>query len=108
MATIQEYFVAKLSRYNIELNDAEIQAALLDEGLVPSDEYTPGSAVAIKTAIVKLIPELLLKPDITEGGYSEKWDKGALKLFYSLLCKELGLPDILADPKPSLTFIRRW
>lgn len=108
MATVQEYFEAKLSRYNIELSDVETEAALIEEGLDPTAYFTPGSTIQIKTAIVKVLPELLLKPDITEGGYSEKWDKGAVKLFYSLLCGELNLPDVFAVPEPSLRVIKRW
>jgi|SRR5215217_9701761 len=108
MATIQEYFEAKLLRYNIELSEVETEAALIEQGLDPTSYYTPGSTIQVKTAIVKILPELLLKPDITEGGYAEKWDKGAVKLFYSLLCAELGLPDVFAAPVPTLRVIKRW
>jgi len=73
---------------------------LANAGLVAADTYTSFHNVIIKTAFVSIIPELLLRPDITEGGYSEKYDKGAIKTFYSMLCGELGLVDVFAVSQP--------
>lgn len=108
MATIREYIQAKLERYNIDLPEAELDALLIDSDLVGTDPYSTAAAKPIKLAIVKCIPELLLQPDITEGGYSRKLDKDAVIAFYSLLCKELGVENQLT-PKPTLKNIsNRW
>ena len=95
MATIQEYIQAKLIRYRIALSDVEISALIIDQGLNPIDEYTLENSTSAKTVIVRVVPELLLRPDITEGGYSEKWDRDGILAYYSLLCKEIGLVDEL-------------
>lgn len=103
MATIQEFIVAKLTRYNIELSDIELAAALTEQGLIASDEYSAAAARPLKLVIVALIPELLLMPDVTEGGYANKWDKVGIKAYYSLLCKELGIKDELAPARPIIS-----
>lgn len=108
MATIREYIQAKLDRYNIELSEAEIDAILAYNDLVGPDTYSSSASRAVKLAIVKCIPELLLQPDITEGGFSRKFDKAAVIAYYSMLCKELGVEDQLT-PKPNLKNIsNRW
>lgn len=100
MATIREYLKATLIRYNIELTDAEVDAALIDQGLNPVNQYTADASRPTKLAIVEIIPGLLLSPDTTEGGYSVKWDRAAVKAYYSLLCAQLGKPDLLTvQPK---------
>lgn len=38
--------------------------------------------------------------NVSEGGYSVSWNMDAVKLFYSALCRELGLDNVLyARPK---------
>ncbi len=101
MATIRETISATLSRYNIELSEAEIDAKLIDQDLTPTDPYSASASRSINLAIVSVIPELLLAPDITEGGYSIKFDRGAVMKFYSWLCSELGLEDKL-NPQPKI------
>jgi hypothetical protein len=102
MATIQDFVVAKLERYNIELTPVELEVMLTDANLVATDTYTSGHLVQIKTAFVSIIPELLLRPDITEGGYSEKYDKAAIRTFYSMLCREIGVPDVFEVGQPEI------
>jgi len=101
MAAIGEVIQAKLSRYNIDLTEAELEVAISEQGLVSSDPYT--SEVSTKTlkVIAGVLPELLLAPDITEGGYSIKYDKTAVLAYYKMLCADLGLPDKVS-PQPKI------
>ena len=101
MATIRETISDTLARYNIELSEAEIDSKLIEQGLVPTDPFTAEASRPVKLAIVGVIPELLLMPDVTEGGYSVKYDKGALMRYYALLCSELGIPDKI-NPQPKI------
>lgn len=101
MATIQEITQARLSRYNIELSEVEIVGKLIDQGLIPTDAYTATASKHIDMVFVSVIPELLLAPDITEGGYSQKYDKAAIMAYYSLLCSQLGIPNKL-NPQPKI------
>jgi len=92
-----DFIQAKLASFNVELSDIELKALLVDNGISEADTYETKAA---KTALVGIIPELLLKPDITEGGFSVKWDKGAIMNYYGLLCKELGLKNqLIEQPK---------
>jgi hypothetical protein len=108
MATIRGYISAKLERYHIDLSDAELDAILADNNLVGTDTYSSAASTSVKLAFVKCIPELLLQPDIAEGGFSRKFDKAAIMTYYSMLCKELGVEDQL-NPKPKLkNASNRW
>ena len=101
MATIREFIQAKLSRYNIDLTEAELDAAITDQGLVSSDQYTSSASTSSLKVIASVIPELLLAPDITEGGYSIKFDRAAVTAYYKLLCAQLGIDDRL-NPQPKI------
>ena len=108
MATVQEFIQSKLSRFGILLTDTEITILLTDNDLVGTDLYSSDKRIVLLTAVAGVIPELLLKPDITEGGYSEKWNRDGILAYYSLLCKELGIDNLLI-PNPTLTNISdRW
>lgn len=101
MATIREFIQAKLSRYNIDLSEAELDAAIQDQALTPTDPYAPEASKPTLKVIASVIPELLLAPDITEGGFSIKYDKGAVSAYYNLLCSQLGIPNQL-NPQPKI------
>lgn len=97
--TTSEFIQAKLASFNITLSDIEMEALLVDNGLTELSEY---ESKAAKTALLNIIPELLLKPDISEGGFSIKWDKGAIEKYYALLCQELGVQNkLIQKPKVS-------
>lgn len=101
MATIRETITAKLARYNIDLSEAELDAAIVDQGLVPTDEYSASASHKTKLVIVEVIPGLLVVPDVTEGGYSVKFDRAGIMAYYRLICSELGIPDKL-NPQPRI------
>ena len=108
MATVQEFIQSKLSRFGILLTDTELTILLADNDLVGTDLYSSDKRIVLLTAVAGVIPELLLKPDITEGGYSEKWNRDGIMAYYSMLCKELGIDDLL-NPGPTLENISdRW
>ena len=90
MATIRAYITAKLARYNIEIQADELDGEIVTQGLTPTSEFTAGAATPAKRVLLSVIPGLLLQPDITEGGYSMKFDREGVRAFYGLLCAELG------------------
>lgn len=109
MATIREVVESKLLRYNIELSEVELDGYIIDQGMNPGDEYTSDATLSTKLLYFALLPELLLAPDITEGGFARKWDRAAIKTFISLLAKELGKDDPFAVDTPTMTYIGdRW
>ncbi len=86
-----EYITAKLGRFN--LSDEDCEVILLDNGLNADDEV---SVNEMKLAIYNSLSDWFpLHKSITEGGVNETWDYEAVKLYYSLLCKELGKENII-------------
>ena len=102
--TVSQFLTAKLSTLSIAIEAAEAAALLAEQGLSDTAEYGAGNAQAVKLAIATLLPTMLMKPDVSEGGYSEKWDKEAIKLYYSILCRELGIENVIeaAIPVPTV------
>lgn len=93
--TVAQYVNAKLARFRVPMSDDELQVLLEEHGLNATDMFTPILGTAVKTAIVSVIPELLIAPSISQGDYSIKFDVAGIKAYYSLLCRELGLPDLV-------------
>lgn len=103
MATIGGYITSTLARFGVELTTDEVDVLLLDHGLESATEYTAESGLLAKWALVAFIPQLLAMPDVTEDGYSKKYDRGAIIKFLSFLSTSIGVPDPLADPSDSVT-----
>lgn len=93
--TTHEYIRQKFGSFGIQLSEAD----LLD--IYPYDEDYAGQK-EIQVAIVRFIPSLLMRPNISENGFSMNWDRNGLKDFYSLRCKELGINNVLA---PKVRFL---
>lgn len=104
MGTIREYIAAKLNRFEVNIEDVELDGLLIEGGLDGMLSYDAGQTIPVKTALVKIIPEVLLMPNISEGGYSITRNIEALKIYYSHLCADLGLVNIL-DQSPSVSDI---
>ena len=103
--TSTEYIQAKLNQFGIELSSVELSALLIDNEIVETDDYNAKKA---KTAIASIIPEILAKPQISEGGYSIKYDSNSVLAYYNLLCSELGFENKLT-PQPKIRNLsNRW
>ncbi len=103
--TIGDFLKAKLKRFGFTIEDDELEASVIDAGVVvPTDETNPASVLEVeysreyttpmKLVLISLIPELLLKPSISQGDYSEKYDINGIKAYYSLICGQTGSVDI--------------
>lgn len=79
---------------NYPFDDNMYDKALIDQGLVGTDDYAAGNAKSIDLAVVGLIPTLIAACDIKEGGYSVTVaDRTALLKLRSLLLAKYGLSD---------------
>lgn len=95
MATVREVIESKLATFGIELSSVEIDVLLVDANVTGTAMYSSATALGAKKVIANAIPELLLKADVTEGGYSIKWDKTGIEKYYAILCAELGMDNKL-------------
>lgn len=97
---IKEYIRQRFGAFGIQLSDADLVSISMEQGEVTQDNISK-----IEVAIVRYIPNLLLRPNsISESGFSMSWDKQGMKDFYSIKCKEYGLEDLL-NSKPKITFL---
>lgn len=88
----KQYITAALAGLNVTESDVDI--ILLKSGL---DGDAETDVKACDTAIYKRFSAVLsaTMQNITEGGYSISWNLEAVKMFYSALCDELGVENVL-------------
>ncbi len=99
--TYIEYLTAMLGRFG--LSAADISFILVEADLDGSSVVIDsGDRELIKTAVYMQLPRMIAGlQDVSEGGYSIKWNVQGLKLWYSALATELGLDDLLVI-KPTI------
>lgn len=104
--TIQEYIEQKFQTFGVELSEADILDISLSSGIGVNDTITNENRTPVIVAIVKFIPDLLLRySSFSEGDLSLSWAdrEKNLKAWYSLRCAEYGIEDKFSD-KPTVTF----
>lgn len=90
--TIREALLAELDELSVK--DATIEKVLADHGLVAAAEYTPAEHEKnIDLCAVDVFKKILIKPDLTEGGYSERWDRKALLDAIKAIYTKWAIPD---------------
>lgn len=98
---VADYIKQKFQTFGIQLSEAD----LLDISLGLDVELTEDNQTRVNVAIVKFIPNLLLRAtSISESGFSMSWNLQGIKDYYSLKCKQYGLVDELSN-KPKATFL---
>lgn len=101
MATVREYIDAKLNRFGLELEEVEMTILLDSVQATDNTKLDSTTLVQAKTAIVSIIPELLLLPSkVTEGGMSVERNTAGITAYYTGLCAELGLDNKLVTGQP--------
>lgn len=103
------YIASKLSRLRIFLDANELSVAYTNAGITGNENYTVSLKPVIDKFFYDIIPELLAMPDKTQGDTSLKWDRPAIKSFYSIVAGNLDLPNQLPEViaemplKPTIT-----
>lgn len=108
--TISAYITAKLGSFGYSVTVEEITAMELEAGISFSSDYDGSSSVVdiVKTALAGVIPSLLAAPDITEGGYSVKYDRTGLVQYYDMLCIDLDIENTLITKPKIKDHSNRW
>lgn len=81
---------------------------MLDRDIIPGDEYKKENAEAIDLCAIELLAGLLAEPDISEGGFSVKYDRNAIKDRLLILAKKHNATEILDQYRPSVTSRSVW
>lgn len=105
--TNKEYLTTILGKFGV--SSEEIDLALLEQDINPNGEVTgKGDIITLKRAIYYQMPLMFAgMQNVSEGGYSISWNLDGIKMWYSALAKELGLPDNLV-PKPTARGKSPW
>lgn len=91
ITTNREYISAALNGMNI--SDSEIDLILLKSNLSGDESVNVSSCDnAIYNRLSVVLKGML--QNISEGGYSISWNMDAVKMYYSVLCQELGKPNM--------------
>lgn len=90
-----EIIKKRLKKYKVELDDDELSSYLSENGLSGTDEFLPENGHHVKKSMASFIGSLLAIPAMSQGDFSRKFDVAGIKAYYSLLCRELGEPDLL-------------
>lgn len=106
--TYNEYLGAVLGKFG--LSATEIDFILIEADLTPSAVITgPEDKVKLKTAVYQQIPLMIAGlSDVSEGGYSVKWNIDGIKLWYATLAAELDLEDQLTPKAVIRDKSNRW
>lgn len=95
---VSDYITQKFGSFGIELSEADLLDMTLNSQISLDDDVKQENMIDINKAIAEFIPSLLARPaSINESGFSISWDKDGIKAYYSLLCKQLGIEDVLSS-----------
>ena len=88
-----EYLKAALNRFN--LTDSDINLIMAEHPELTGALNVPACKLAIYDSMSAILP----MANISECGYSVSWNIDGLKLWYALLCNEIGKTNAL---KPTI------
>jgi hypothetical protein len=103
--TVKEYISDKFKKFGIELSDSDLFDISLYSGIQEGDPMSQAIFDKVQIGIAGFIPSILLRAtSIKESGFAMYWNINGVKTFYSFLCKQYGLDDVLSD-KPEVVFL---
>lgn len=92
----------------VNIPETSLEKSMLDRDIIPGDGYTKDNAEAIDLCAIELLAGLLAEPDVSEGGFSVKYDRSAVKERLLMLAKKRNATDILDQFRPSVTSRDVW
>lgn len=93
--TYRDWFKATCEDFNI--SDGKLEVIMVNQGLNPDEEVDVFKAKkALCLEFATIIP---MYSSVSEGGFSKSYNMEAIKIWYSRMCKSVGVRDVT---KPSL------
>ena len=90
----------------INVSDIRANKALLDAGMDAAADYTPAGQKAIDLAAVSIL-QSCYTDSISEGGFSVRYSREAIRQKLLALANQYGLKDVVPGPKLS-NATNRW
>lgn len=85
-----------------------VSKALADRGIGEGDTYTSTLTESIDRAAIDILWGMLSMPDISEGGYSVRYDRTAIKARLLFLAGKYGVTEITAGLQPTISSPSVW
>lgn len=106
--TYSEYLTVLLGKFG--LNASDIGFILIEADLSPNKTVESAEdKLLLKKAVHYNIPGMIAGlSNVSEGGYSVTWNIEGIKMWYSVLSKELGLEDMLSTKPKIRDRSNRW
>ena len=92
--TIKSYIVGRFQSFGVKLSEADLLDISLKGGelIDLESEVLAENKNSVDICMTRFIPSLLLRPNISEGGFSmTKAQSTDIRSYYDFMCKELGL-----------------
>lgn len=70
--TIKDAVIYELK---VSVDDGAIEKALTDAGITGSETYAQSNKQSVDLVVLSILEGLLATPDVSEGGYSVKYDR---------------------------------
>jgi hypothetical protein len=86
---------ALIAALQLTVDDMALEKALIDQQVTGSETYQRDNATAIDQCAIEVLQGILSAPDVSEGGYSVKYDRGAVQQRLSYLLDKNGLSNSL-------------
>jgi hypothetical protein len=75
----------------VDANDNLLEKALADGSITSTDNYSPENSQAVDSAAISVLRSILSMPDITEGGYSIRYDRASIQKRIDALAANVGI-----------------
>jgi len=99
---------AVIATIRIDVPDNSIEKALIDRDVTGGSTYTKSDAQNIALVSIDLLEGLLSQPDVSEGGFSVKYDRAAVQKQIVALAKKYDITEVIDRYKPTITSQDRW
>ena len=88
--------------------DGSLDIALINKGLTGTDVYAASDQQAIELCAIDVLQGLLASPDISEGGYSVRFDRKAVQARILFLAQKNGVTSITDALTPTVKGVSPW
>ncbi len=85
-----------------------IDLVLINSDLNGNDTYSKALSESIEKAAIEVLQSVLSSPDISEGGYSVRYDRNAIQSRLLFLARKHNRADILDGVKPTVSSPSVW
>lgn len=90
------------------VNDGTIDLVLINSDLIGTEQYSKALSESIEKAAIEVLQASVSAPDISEGGYSIRYDRNAIQSRLLFLARKHNRTDILKELTPTISSPSVW